>query len=118
MARTDHSAFVDYAVLRPQLGLPAQELGGERALRITRAYLAAFLDRHLLGRHSAVEDFSRSPTTHATLIRGSPSSVTASAARWIGRRSGPPRSHVPASGKGKPPALTMEQVEANQLLYR
>ncbi|GAA3788284.1 hypothetical protein GCM10022226_03590 [Sphaerisporangium flaviroseum] len=57
VARTDHSAFVDYAVLRPQLGLPAQELDGERALRITRAYLAAFLDRHLLGRHTAVEDF-------------------------------------------------------------
>ncbi|MFC4587925.1 alpha/beta hydrolase family protein [Sphaerisporangium corydalis] len=54
VAGTDHSAFVDYAVVRPQLGIPAQELDGERALRITRAYLAAFLDRHLLGKRTPV----------------------------------------------------------------
>lgn len=57
VAGTDHSAFVDYAVLRPKLGIPAQELDGERALRITRARLATFLDRHLLGRKTPVEDF-------------------------------------------------------------
>ncbi|SEM60626.1 Alpha/beta hydrolase family protein [Nonomuraea pusilla] len=49
VAGADHAAFVDHAVLRPQLGLPAQELDGERALRVTRAHLAAFLDRHLRG---------------------------------------------------------------------
>jgi predicted dienelactone hydrolase len=54
---TDHSAFVDYAVLRPQLGLPAQELDGARALEITRAHLAGFLDRHLLGKRTAVKDY-------------------------------------------------------------
>ncbi|TMR93097.1 alpha/beta hydrolase family protein [Nonomuraea basaltis] len=57
VAGTDHSAFVDYAVLRPQLGIPAQEMDGARALRITRAHLAAFLDRHLLGKERPVEDF-------------------------------------------------------------
>ncbi|UBU14070.1 alpha/beta hydrolase family protein [Nonomuraea gerenzanensis] len=54
---TDHSAFVDYAVLRPQLGLPAQELDGMRALEITRAHLAGFLDRHLLGKRTPVKDY-------------------------------------------------------------
>ncbi|MEV0826575.1 alpha/beta hydrolase family protein [Nonomuraea rubra] len=54
---TDHSAFVDYAVLRPQLGLPAQELDGARALEITRAQLAGFLDRHLLGKRTPVKDY-------------------------------------------------------------
>ncbi|MFC4118327.1 alpha/beta hydrolase family protein [Nonomuraea zeae] len=57
VAGTDHSAFVDYAVLRPALGIPAQELDGRRALRITRAHLAAFLDRHLLGKRTPVADF-------------------------------------------------------------
>ncbi|TDD52379.1 alpha/beta hydrolase [Nonomuraea terrae] len=54
---TDHSSFVDYAVLRTQLGLPTQKLDGERALEITRAHLASFLDRHLLGRRTPVEDY-------------------------------------------------------------
>ncbi|MFG2075377.1 alpha/beta hydrolase family protein [Nonomuraea maritima] len=54
---TDHSSFVDYAVLRTQLGLPGQQLDGERALEITRAHLASFLDRHLLGRSTPVEDW-------------------------------------------------------------
>ncbi|WP_188195522.1 alpha/beta hydrolase family protein [Nonomuraea sp. SYSU D8015] len=57
VAGTDHSSFVDHAVLRSPLGIPSQELDGERALRITRAHLAAFLDRHLLGRNTPVEDF-------------------------------------------------------------
>ncbi|MBE1563345.1 alpha/beta hydrolase family protein [Nonomuraea africana] len=52
----DHSSFVDYAVLRPQLGLPAPELVGARALKITRAYLAAFLDTHLRGRDEPLLD--------------------------------------------------------------
>ncbi|MCK2214865.1 alpha/beta hydrolase [Actinomadura sp. ATCC 31491] len=54
---TDHSAFVDHAVLRPQVGLPAQELDGERALRITRDHLAAFLDLHLRGRKTPVAHY-------------------------------------------------------------
>ncbi|MGP3919152.1 alpha/beta hydrolase family protein [Nonomuraea sp. 10N515B] len=57
VAGTDHAAFVDYAVLRPPLGIPAQELDGTRALRITRAHLAAFLDRHLRGKNTPVEAY-------------------------------------------------------------
>jgi hypothetical protein len=51
------SAFVDYAVLRKPLGLPAQPLDGARAWEITRAHLTAFVDRHLLGRRTPVEDY-------------------------------------------------------------
>ncbi|MBF8194712.1 alpha/beta hydrolase [Nonomuraea sp. K274] len=36
----EHSSFVDFAVLGPQLGIPVGEIDGERALRITRAYLS------------------------------------------------------------------------------
>ncbi|MGW0809150.1 alpha/beta hydrolase family protein [Nonomuraea sp. NPDC002799] len=57
VAGTDHSAFVDYAVLRPALGLPAQELDGVRALRVTRDHLASFLDRHLRGVRTPVPDY-------------------------------------------------------------
>ncbi|MGW5680979.1 alpha/beta hydrolase family protein [Nonomuraea sp. NPDC003754] len=46
---TDHAAFVDYAVLRPQLGLPGSAIEGTRAIGITRAYVAAFVDRQLRG---------------------------------------------------------------------
>ncbi|MFB4280941.1 alpha/beta hydrolase family protein [Nonomuraea sp. MTCD27] len=56
---TDHSAFVDHAVLREQLGLPAQELGGARALEITRAHLASFLDLHLRGIRTPVESYPK-----------------------------------------------------------
>ncbi|MEV0199390.1 alpha/beta hydrolase [Nonomuraea sp. NPDC050691] len=45
----EHMSFVDYAVLQPQLGLPASPIDGERSLRITRAYVTAFLDTHLRG---------------------------------------------------------------------
>ncbi|GIJ49311.1 esterase [Virgisporangium aliadipatigenens] len=44
---TTHSSFTDLAVLADQLGLPIQELSGERATEITRTYVAAVLDRHL-----------------------------------------------------------------------
>ncbi|GAA3700427.1 hypothetical protein GCM10022224_077900 [Nonomuraea antimicrobica] len=57
MTGADHSAFVDYAVLRKPLGIPSQELDGTRALEITRAHLASFLDRHLLGRRTPVKDY-------------------------------------------------------------
>ncbi|MFG3436172.1 alpha/beta hydrolase family protein [Nonomuraea sp. NPDC047897] len=48
VAGTDHAAFTDYAVLRRQLGIPAQELDGGRATAITRTYVRSFFDRHLL----------------------------------------------------------------------
>ncbi|MET9336891.1 hypothetical protein [Nonomuraea sp. NPDC003804] len=41
--------LVDYAVLRPQLGLPGSAIEGTRAIGITRAYVAAFVDRQLRG---------------------------------------------------------------------
>ncbi|WUE03168.1 hypothetical protein OHA25_38515 [Nonomuraea sp. NBC_00507] len=46
----EHMSFIDYAVLQPQLGLPAPALDGERAITITRTYVTAFLDLHLKGR--------------------------------------------------------------------
>ncbi|MEV4802836.1 alpha/beta fold hydrolase [Nonomuraea sp. NPDC049421] len=57
VAGTDHAAFVDYAVLRKPLGIPAQQLDGARALEITRAHLAAFADRHLLGGRAPVKNY-------------------------------------------------------------
>ncbi|MFI7441515.1 alpha/beta hydrolase [Nonomuraea indica] len=45
---TNHAAFTDYAVLQEQVGLPAQELDGERAVAVTRTYVRSFVDRHLL----------------------------------------------------------------------
>ncbi|MEU8385638.1 alpha/beta hydrolase [Streptosporangium sp. NPDC048865] len=51
-----HMSFVDYAVLQPQLGLPDTPVGGERSLGITRAYVTAFLDLHLKGRHRPLLD--------------------------------------------------------------
>ncbi|MCF6471758.1 alpha/beta hydrolase [Nonomuraea sp. MG754425] len=52
----EHMSFVDYAVLQPQLGLPAAAIGGERAITITRAYVTAFLDRHLKGERRPLLD--------------------------------------------------------------
>ncbi|SDL28231.1 alpha/beta hydrolase family protein [Nonomuraea jiangxiensis] len=48
----EHVSFVDLAAFGPQLGIPVGEIDGERALRITRAYLTAFLDRHLRDRRA------------------------------------------------------------------
>ncbi|MDF2706356.1 MAG: hypothetical protein K0R62_2008 [Nonomuraea muscovyensis] len=45
---TNHASFTDYAVLQAQVGLPAQELDGERAIAVTRTYVRSFFDRHLL----------------------------------------------------------------------
>ncbi|WP_067829811.1 alpha/beta hydrolase family protein [Actinomadura kijaniata] len=53
---TEHMSFVDYAVLAPRLGMPAYPLDGERSLKITREYLAAFLDTHLKGGHRTLLD--------------------------------------------------------------
>jgi predicted dienelactone hydrolase len=44
---TTHSSFTDLAVLGEQAGQPIQTLPGERAMGITRAYVAAVVDRHL-----------------------------------------------------------------------
>ncbi|GAA3179091.1 alpha/beta hydrolase [Nonomuraea roseoviolacea subsp. carminata] len=52
----EHMSFVDYAVLQPQLGLPASPIDGERSLRITRAYVTAFLDTHLRGERRPLLD--------------------------------------------------------------
>ncbi|GAA4205421.1 alpha/beta hydrolase [Streptosporangium oxazolinicum] len=52
----DHMSFVDYAVLQAQLGLPGSPIGGERSVRITRAYVTAFLDLHLKGRSQPLLD--------------------------------------------------------------
>ncbi|TKK89265.1 alpha/beta hydrolase [Herbidospora galbida] len=54
---TDHSSFTDYALLRGQVGLPSQPLDGTRAIEITRAYTAWFLDRHLRGRQTPEPEF-------------------------------------------------------------
>ncbi|GGP17548.1 alpha/beta hydrolase [Nonomuraea glycinis] len=52
----EHLSFVDYAVLLPQLGLPRTPIDGERAIKITRTYVAAFLDLHLKGKRQPLLD--------------------------------------------------------------
>ncbi|MFB4293187.1 alpha/beta hydrolase family protein [Nonomuraea sp. ATR24] len=52
----EHMSFVDYGVLLPQLGLPEFPIDGERGIAITRAYVTAFLDTHLKGRHRPLLD--------------------------------------------------------------
>ncbi len=49
-------SFVDYAVLGPQLGMPAYPIDGERSLTITREYVTAFLDTHLKGKRRPLLD--------------------------------------------------------------
>lgn len=53
---TEHMSFIDYAVLQPQLGLPEYPIDGERSIKITRAYVTAFLDLHLKGRRQPLLD--------------------------------------------------------------
>ncbi|WP_049558172.1 alpha/beta hydrolase family protein [Nonomuraea sp. SBT364] len=52
----EHMSFVDYAVTLPQLGLPEFPIDGERALKITRTYVTAFLDLHLKGKRQPLLD--------------------------------------------------------------
>ncbi|MFF5208251.1 alpha/beta hydrolase family protein [Streptosporangium sp. NPDC000396] len=52
----EHMSFIDYAVLQPQLGLPKYPIDGERSIKITRAYVTAFLDLHLKGRRQPLLD--------------------------------------------------------------
>jgi dienelactone hydrolase len=56
VAGTDHSSFTDYSVLRPQVGLPGPKIDGERAIEITRKYVAAFLDHSLLHKRREILD--------------------------------------------------------------
>ncbi|MEV0197863.1 alpha/beta hydrolase [Nonomuraea sp. NPDC050691] len=52
----EHTSFTDYAVLQPQLGLPKAPIDGERSIKITRAYVTAFLDLHLKGQRQPLLD--------------------------------------------------------------
>lgn len=55
----NHSSFTDQLMFLDQAGLPLPEpgtLGGERGVRITTAYVGAFLDRHLRGRPAPILD--------------------------------------------------------------
>ncbi|MFB9681783.1 alpha/beta hydrolase family protein [Streptosporangium vulgare] len=52
----EHMSFIDYAVLQPQLGLPAYPIDGERSIKIIRAYVTAFLDLHLKNRRQPLLD--------------------------------------------------------------
>jgi dienelactone hydrolase len=52
----EHMSFVDYAVLLPQLGLPVAPMDGKRSIKITRAYVTAFLDLHLKGERQPLLD--------------------------------------------------------------
>ncbi|WP_406148095.1 alpha/beta hydrolase family protein [Streptomyces sp. NBC_01012] len=54
-----HFTFTDTPELGEQLGLPTDPtapLSGERSTRITRDYVAAFLDQHLRGHHQPLLD--------------------------------------------------------------
>ncbi|GAA2262735.1 alpha/beta hydrolase [Glycomyces scopariae] len=45
--QTTHSTFTDLAPFADDLAIPTQEMDGERALDLTRAYVLAFIDRAL-----------------------------------------------------------------------
>lgn len=55
---TGHLSFTDTAVLANQIGIedPTAPMKGVRATEITRAYVGAFLDRHLRGRDGSLLD--------------------------------------------------------------
>ncbi|MFF4456521.1 alpha/beta hydrolase family protein [Streptomyces goshikiensis] len=53
---TQHLSFTDLAPLAKQLGRPLQELDGDRADAITRAYVTAFVDTHLRERNAPLLD--------------------------------------------------------------
>lgn len=48
---TEHLSFTDLAPLAERMGMPLQDLEGDRSDAITRAYVTAFLDTHLRGKH-------------------------------------------------------------------
>lgn len=51
----DHASFTDLPVLEAMLGMPLG-LSARRSATITRAYVGAFFDQHLKGRHRALLD--------------------------------------------------------------
>ncbi|MFG3258779.1 alpha/beta hydrolase family protein [Streptomyces sp. NPDC048172] len=53
---TEHGSFTDNAPLGKQVGLPMQDLDGDRCDTLTRAYVTAFVDRHLRGRPAPLLD--------------------------------------------------------------
>ncbi|MGA4838413.1 alpha/beta hydrolase family protein [Streptomyces sp. G45] len=53
---TEHGSFTDTAPLGGQVGIPGQDLDGERCAALTRAYVTAFADRHLRGRSAPLLD--------------------------------------------------------------
>jgi len=52
-----HASFTDFGLLADQAGIDiGAGLSGARSLDITRAYVRAFFDQHLLGRPQALLD--------------------------------------------------------------
>ncbi|WP_189850967.1 alpha/beta hydrolase family protein [Streptomyces omiyaensis] len=49
VAGATHATFTDFPLVERHFGLPAPDLAADRAVALTRAYVAAFLDRHLRG---------------------------------------------------------------------
>ncbi|MCP3758008.1 alpha/beta hydrolase [Streptomyces sp. TBY4] len=49
LAGSDHFTFTDGAVILDHFGVPRSPLPADRALALTRAYVAAFFDQHLKG---------------------------------------------------------------------
>ncbi|MDT0615938.1 alpha/beta hydrolase family protein [Streptomyces lancefieldiae] len=52
----DHLGFSDAPVLLGHFGLPGGDLAADRAVTVTRAYVAAFFDEHLRGRDQPLLD--------------------------------------------------------------
>ncbi|MGW3988126.1 alpha/beta hydrolase family protein [Streptomyces sp. NPDC004830] len=52
----DHLGFSDAPVLLDHLGLPGGDLPADRAVAVTRAYVAAFFDEHLRGSNQPLLD--------------------------------------------------------------
>lgn len=49
VAGSAHSTYSDFPMIERHFGLPAPEIAPERAVSLTRTYVAAFFDRHLRG---------------------------------------------------------------------
>ncbi|MFE2560137.1 alpha/beta hydrolase family protein [Streptomyces sp. NPDC059352] len=49
VAGAEHFTFSDYPVIQSRFGLPQPALSADRAVAVTRTYVAGFLDRHLRG---------------------------------------------------------------------
>lgn len=72
----EHLSFTDVAPLAEQLDIPVQDLDGDRCDTVTRAYITAFVDRHLRGRNAPLLD-----NASAVATRG-PDSSSASRCSW------------------------------------